>query len=244
MPRVLRALAGEQEHDRLRRVGAPDARRPARRRALRRAAASAASSRCPQPRRRGGARTPRARPAACRPRRRARSSGVRLAGARPADPRRIAVERRRRCAPTARAAGAAARCASDAGRGRRLLQHDVRVGAADAERADAGAARRPSRAARAAARSSTKNGLARKSICGFGALKCRLGGQLAGARSASTVLISPATPAAASRWPMLVLTEPIAQKPRVARSPRRKARVSAAISIGSPSGVPVPCAST
>ena len=31
--------------------------------------------------------------------------------------------------------------------------------------------------------------------------------------SASTVLIRPATPAAASRWPMLVLTEPIAQKP-------------------------------
>ena len=31
--------------------------------------------------------------------------------------------------------------------------------------------------------------------------------------SASTVLISPATPAAASRWPTLVLTEPIAQKP-------------------------------
>ena len=56
-------------------------------------------------------------------------------------------------------------------------------------------------------------------------------------------MIRPATPAAASRWPMFVLTEPMAQKP-VRASAARKACVSAAISIGSPSGVPVPCAST
>ena len=42
---------------------------------------------------------------------------------------------------------------------------------------------------------------------------------------------------------MLVLTEPIAQNPAASvRAPN--AAVSAAISIGSPSGVPVPCAST
>ncbi len=42
---------------------------------------------------------------------------------------------------------------------------------------------------------------------------------------------------------MLVLTEPSAQKPRRAVF-ARKTSVSAATSIGSPSGVPVPCAST
>ena len=81
-----------------------------------------------------------------------------------------------------------------------------------------------------------------KSICGFGRSKCRLGGSLP-CSSARTVLISPATPAAASRWPTLVFTDPMPQDPRRI-SPGANARVSAAISIGSPSGVPVPCAST
>ncbi|MDT4826445.1 hypothetical protein FQZ97_597570 [compost metagenome] len=56
----------------------------------------------------------------------------------------------------------------------------------------------------------TRNGLFAKSICGFGCSKCRLGGSVRW-RSASVALMSPATPAAASRWPMLVLTEPMAQ---------------------------------
>ncbi|MNV64020.1 hypothetical protein D3C71_1566450 [compost metagenome] len=56
----------------------------------------------------------------------------------------------------------------------------------------------------------TKNGLAPKSICGLGVSKFRLGGRVA-CLSAITVLMSPVTPAAASRWPMLVLTEPMAQ---------------------------------
>ena len=38
--------------------------------------------------------------------------------------------------------------------------------------------------------------------------------------SASTVLIRPATPAAASRWPMLVFTEPERAEPARGRSPR------------------------
>ena len=51
------------------------------------------------------------------------------------------------------------------------------------------------------------------------------------------------TPAAASRWPRLLLIEPSAQKPRlVVRA--RKTLVRAATSTGSPSAVPVPCAST
>ena len=52
-----------------------------------------------------------------------------------------------------------------------------------------------------------------------------------------------ATPAAVSRWPMLVLTEPRPQKP-VSSVWVRKAWVRAATSIGSPTGVPVPWAST
>ena len=51
--------------------------------------------------------------------------------------------------------------------------------------------------------------------------KCRLGGS-SPCLSASAALISPATPAAASRWPMLVLTEPMAQDAAGRR--RRKAR--------------------
>ena len=61
--------------------------------------------------------------------------------------------------------------------------------------------------------------------------------------SASAVLIKPATPAAASKCPMFVLTDPIAQKPDLSVS-CRYALVRAAISIGSPRKVPVPCAST
>jgi hypothetical protein len=90
-------------------------------------------------------------------------------------------------------------------------------------------------------RALTKNGLSAKLIFGFGLTKCRLGG-INLFSSMSTVLMSPATPAAASRWPMLVLTEPTAQKPlRLVRAP--KALLRAAISIGSPSDVPVPWAS-
>ena len=61
--------------------------------------------------------------------------------------------------------------------------------------------------------------------------------------SDSTTLIKPAMPAAASRWPMLVLTEPSsAGLAPPARAQHRRA--SASTSIGSPSAVPVPCAST
>lgn len=87
----------------------------------------------------------------------------------------------------------------------------------------------------------TRNGVSSKRICALGRAKNRLGGTAAWciARSA---LINPAEPAAASVCPMLVLTEPMAQGPVAPAAVN--ASVSAEISIGSPSLVPVPCAST
>src|SRR4029450_6837691 len=84
----------------------------------------------------------------------------------------------------------------------------------------------------------TTKGLLAKSILGLGCSKCRLGGIFLFS-SARTVLMRPATPAASSRGPKFVFTEPMAQKPFV-RVLARKTRVRAAISIGSPSAVPVP----
>jgi hypothetical protein len=128
-----------------------------------------------------------------------------------------------------------------AGRQRRLLEHDVRIGAADAERTDArrGAARR--RAASPASRADVERGRA-KSIFGLGASKCSDAGSVPRA-SASAVLMTPAAPAAITRWPTLLLTEPIAQKP-VRSGCRAGTRGQPSISIGSPSGVAVPWAST
>jgi len=57
-----------------------------------------------------------------------------------------------------------------------------------------------------------------------------------------TALIIPATPAPASKWPILVFTDPIGQYV-VLSVHFRYAWVKAAISIGSPRVVPVPCAS-
>ena len=55
-------------------------------------------------------------------------------------------------------------------------------------------------------------------------------------------LSAPSTPAAVSVWPKLVLALPITKAPRFPRLP--KASDTARTSIGSPSGVPVPCASS
>ncbi len=99
----------------------------------------------------------------------------------------------------------------------------------------------PAGASQSRSRVLTWNGLFAKSISGLGSVKFRLAG-ICRCCSASTVLISPDTPAARSRWPTLVFTDPMAQPCRAGRSP--KALVSAAISMGSPSSVAVPCAST
>ncbi len=79
-------------------------------------------------------------------------------------------------------------------------------------------------------------------MCGLGAVKCSVAG-ICRWCTASTALISPAIPAAASRWPTLLFTEPISSgRPGGRAAPRTSP--SARASIGSPSGVPVPCAST
>ena len=61
--------------------------------------------------------------------------------------------------------------------------------------------------------------------------------------SISVVLIRPVTPAAHDRWPKFDFADPMPQKPRRV-VPDENASMSAEISIGSPSIVPVPCAST
>jgi hypothetical protein len=72
------------------------------------------------------------------------------------------------------------------------------------------AARRGSRRPSTRRAGSARKGLDPKSIWGFGDSKYRLGGISRFSRQ-RTVLMRPATPAAASRWPMFVFTEPIAQ---------------------------------
>jgi hypothetical protein len=74
---------------------------------------------------------------------------------------------------------------------------------------------------------------------GFGVRRFACGGTVP-CRSASTALNRPAIPAQLSRCPMFALTEPISTGS--ARSPYTER--SASTSIGSPSAVPVPCAST
>ncbi|CAM4279106.1 hypothetical protein KIPE111705_46465 [Kibdelosporangium persicum] len=79
-----------------------------------------------------------------------------------------------------------------------------------------------------------------QSTCGDGASTCNVFGSRP-SRIADTILITPATPAAACVWPMFDFTEP-------SHSGRSRSRpyvaMSACASIGSPSVVPVPCAST
>jgi hypothetical protein len=94
------------------------------------------------------------------------------------------------------------------------------------------ARRGPLRRVQSVSLSLTRNGLFSKSMAGFGASKLRLGGIWPWC-SASVVLIRLATPAAVSRWPMLVFTLPMRAKP-LASVVRRKASVRAATSMGSP----------
>ncbi len=81
-----------------------------------------------------------------------------------------------------------------------------------------------------------------REISGLGRSKFRLGTSFRCLRH-SAALSSPTTPAAPSRWPMLVLAEPTSSglvRSRAVPS----AAPSAAASIGSPILVPVPCSST
>lgn len=74
---------------------------------------------------------------------------------------------------------------------------------------------------------------------GFAGSACSVAGT-ARCATASTALISDATPAAELVWPMLPFTEPSRHGSPASPSTRR----SAVTSTGSPSGVAVPCAST
>ena len=88
----------------------------------------------------------------------------------------------------------------------------------------------------------TKNGESAKSIFGFGFLKLRFGG-ISPVLTDIAALIRPATPDTVLRWPMFDLSEPNAQN-CLASVADRNTWCSASTSIGSPSAVPVPCAST
>ncbi len=81
-----------------------------------------------------------------------------------------------------------------------------------------------------------------QSTCSEGRSMCRVGG-IAPCWRAITVLTRPAAPAAAWVWPMLDLTEP-SQSGRPSGRLLPNTACSAWASIGSPSLVPVPCAST
>jgi len=60
--------------------------------------------------------------------------------------------------------------------------------------------------------------------------------------NASAVFASPASPAAASTWPMFDFTEPIRHGRSLPAAPNTSS--SAVSSTSSPTGVPAPCAST
>lgn len=100
---------------------------------------------------------------------------------------------------------------------------------------------RPSSAGQGRGRVGRTKGLPVTSRAGLGRVWFTSGG-ISPWRSTSTALISPASPAALSRWPIADFVEPSAQKP-VRSVCSRNASVRAANSIGSPLSVPVPCAS-
>ena len=87
----------------------------------------------------------------------------------------------------------------------------------------------------------TRSGSRSQSTRGVGLSKWRCRG-ITPARIESRTLMTPATPAAASRCPTFVFTDPISSGRSVVRALAYTA-AAARSSIGSPSSVPVPCAS-
>ncbi len=81
-----------------------------------------------------------------------------------------------------------------------------------------------------------------QSMCGDGSSTCNVAGTRP-CRIANTILITPATPAAACACPMFDFTDPSQSGRSAGRSCPYVAN-NACASIGSPSVVPVPCAST
>lgn len=104
------------------------------------------------------------------------------------------------------------------------------------------ARRGPGVAGQGVGRVGTVIGIRSHGMKGLGRRKCRWGG-ISPRRTARIARMSPATPAADSRWPMADFTDEIISGRSGGRSgPNTSARDCT--SIGSPSAVPVPCAST
>ncbi|GCE02634.1 hypothetical protein EHYA_10411 [Embleya hyalina] len=100
--------------------------------------------------------------------------------------------------------------------------------------------RPPAGQATSSANTSTRP--ADQSTCGVGSSTCNVRGNTP-CRNANTILITPATPAAAWVCPMFDFTDPNHNGRSTGRS-RPYVANNACASIGSPSVVPVPCAST
>ena len=100
---------------------------------------------------------------------------------------------------------------------------------------------RPAVSGHTASSAVTRTGSASHAIRGFGVWKWRCFG-MTPRRMASRTLITPATPAAASRCPTFVFTDPISRGSPGSR-PSPYTAPAASTSIGSPSSVPVPWAS-
>lgn len=91
-------------------------------------------------------------------------------------------------------------------------------------------------------RVATRTGYTSQGMRGEGVVKFRCG-KIVAERICSSALMTPTRPEAGSMWPRLVLTEPtISGSSLVWVS--ANTLLMAPISMGSPSGVPVPCAST
>ena len=179
------------------RAAAPSAARPARP-AARRGRRRRRRARCSQRGARRGQGAGRRRPATAG-RRQAGAAARPARAARPA-PRADSTQGdgRPRPAALAAASGSAGACS----------RIDVRVGAADAERGDAGAARAV-RVAGHGTRLGQQLDRARRTSrrAATGSSACRVRGSTP-CRIARTILITPATPAAAWVWPMFDFTEP------------------------------------
>ena len=98
--------------------------------------------------------------------------------------------------------------------------------------------RRPLRRGQRVGSVTTRTGNSPHSIRGFGSSKWSWRA-ITPSSSASTSLISPAIPAASSRWPTFVFTEP-SSSGRFGDRPRPYTPSAASTSTGSPSGVPDP----
>ena len=110
----------------------------------------------------------------------------------------------------ARTAGGRAVDGAERSRGRRLLEDDVGVRPAESERADGGPPRRELARPRRQTVDDPERARAEVDLRVRSA-EVEAGRDLAAARAPGSALITPATPAPASRWPMFVLTEPMPQ---------------------------------